>query len=272
MPILTHGSDVSLAPSIKPVVRQVDGTVRGAIDQLARLGFRSVQLDATLSGIRPRDLGERARKDLVALVARAGVAIAGLDVFIPTRHFVAGEHVDRAMSAVAAAIDLAHDLGRLPVSLALPVAKLGDDARAFLLQAADGRGVRLAVHAEGEIDALLKWVTEADQPMLGAAVDPAALLSRAADPSEVVGKFGRRLAVARLSDIAGTSSTEGDAEAAGVRCYVGEGDLDVVGYRVALDLASGRSGPVVLDLRGLENPLAAAAHARAVWEKAAFTV
>lgn len=277
MAILTHGSDLSLAPTIRPIVRQNGGTVREALERLSDAGFTRVQLDAALPGVRPRDLDQRARRDLLALLARRGVGVGGVDLFIPRRHYVEAEHVDRAMAATLAAIVLAADLGRVPLSLALPVRQLSEDARKALVEAADGHGVRLAVHAEDQLDELLAWVAEVDLYVLAAALDPAAFLARGQDPASIVTRLGKRLAVARLSDISGGAEGGDDAAAvgdiaSGVRCAVGEGDLDVVGYRVALDLAAGRTGPVVLDLRGLENALAGAARAARVWSKAAFTV
>ena len=72
----------------------------------------------------------------------------------------------------------------------------------------------------------------------------------------------KRLASARLSDVT----------AGALRCGVGEGELEVGAYRITVDLTAGRSGPVVLDVRGLEEPFAAAASAKAAWERAAFAL
>lgn len=276
MPILTHGSDLTLAPTIRPVVKQTDGTVRTAIDQLVRAGFKSVQLDATLPGIRPRDLDQRARRDLLSVLLRQSMTLAGLDLFIPRRDFVEPEKIDRAMTAAMAAISLAADLGRVPLSLSLPVKTMSEDLRSSLVEAADGHGIRLAIHAEEQFDALLAWVETVDLPALGAAVDPAAVLVQGQNPASAVNRLKKHLAVARLSDVSGSSGRNGSAEseaeaAGGLRCAVGEGDLDVIEYRVALDLAAGRTGPVVLDLRGMENPLHAAAQAQQAWGKAAFS-
>ena len=69
MAILTHGRDMTLAPTIAPVVRQTDQTVRGALTALSQCGFDAVQLDALLAGVRPRELDQRARKDLAGDVA-----------------------------------------------------------------------------------------------------------------------------------------------------------------------------------------------------------
>ncbi len=258
--IFTHGSDLRLAATIRPLVVAGDGSVRGALGELAKMKFEAVQLDATLSGIRPRDLSQRARKDLVALIARHSMQLAGIDLFLPRQHYTDRQHVDRAVTATLAAIELAADLGKVPVSLGLPLADIGDDVRKALVEAADGRGVRLAVHAEDQLDALKAWMEAVDQPALGAGLDPAACLARSLKPVKIAASLGRRLAVARLSDVSSGA----------LRCAVGEGELELSAYRVAVDLAPARSGPVVLDLRGVEDPVGAAKSALKAWENASF--
>jgi len=260
MTILTHGSDLSLAPGVEPLVRISGGSVRSAVERLSRLGFSAVQLDATLSGLRPRELGRRARQDLLALLRRLGPRPGGLDLFIPRTHFLDPQHVDRAMAATTAGIELAADLGRLPLSIVLPVKDIAEDARSALVQSADDHGIRLGIHAEDHVDALLSWIQEVDLPALGAAIDPAAVLGRAEDPVRVCHRLGPRLVAARLCDFAD-----------GLRCHVGDGELDVMQYRIALDLAAGqRAGPIVLDLRGLKDPDQAARVAAKAWDDAGF--
>lgn len=263
MAILTHGQDLSLAPTIGPIVKQTDKTVRGALDAVVGAGFASVQLDATLSGIRPRDLSGRARKDLLALLTRRDVRLAGLDMFVPRPHFLQSDQQDRAVEAVLAGIELAADLGRVPLSIALPAKDLDDDIKHTLVDGADGRGIRLAVHAEDQLDELMQWVNQVDLPALGCAIDPAAVLNNSQDAVAYAQKLGKTLTVARLSDVNSGS---------GLRCPVGGGDLDTVAYRVMLDLAANRPGPVVLDLRGHEDALASAAASKAAWDSAAFSL
>jgi sugar phosphate isomerase/epimerase len=290
MAILAHGSDLTLAPTIAPVVQATadsGGTVRGALECLSKGRFKAVQLDAALPGLRPRELSPRARKDLLAVLERCGLKLAGLDLFIPRRHYLEAEHIDRALGATHAAIELAADLGRVPVSVALPIQPATEEIRSALVAAADGHGVSLAVHAEDQFDALLQWISKVDLPCLGMGLDPATILGTGHDPARMAHAAGKHLGVARLSDVLGASSTPsavgedagdtaagttGSVHAAGVRCILGQGDLDLATYRVAVDLAPGRRGPVVLDLRGLPGPVSAARSAQRAWDDAAFGV
>ena len=97
--------------------------------------------------------------------------------------------------------------------------------------------------------------------MVGGAVDAAAALAGGHDPAKRVLQLGKYLAAARLNDL--------EPAPAGGRCAVGRGELDVVNYRLNLDLASAATGPVVLDVSGLNDPFAAADAARQTWENAA---
>lgn len=274
MVILTHGSDMSLAPSVTALLPAAGGTLKQVIARLMPLGARQVQLDATRPGLRPRELSHRARKDLMAMLNRNSMSVAGLDLFIPRWHFRKAEHQDRAMSAAMAAMELAADLGRVPLSIALPVKDLNKEVREALVEGADGRGIRLAVHAEDQVNDLLAWMNEVDMPALGAAIDPGGLVAAGVDAAEVAHRLGKRLTVGRLSDANRSADPdEGDtvksAASVATRCPVGRGELDVAAYRIALDIASHRAGPVVLDLRGLESPFEACVVATKAWQDAA---
>lgn len=259
MDVLAHGSDLSLAPALGALVRG-GLAVREAIAAVAADEFTAVQLDASLPGIRPRELDGRAREDLMALLKRRGLRLAGWDLFIPRKHYTQPDTMDRAWQATLAAIELAADTGRRPLSLTLPADADSASMRRTVTEAADRCDVPLAWHAEEDEDALAAALASDDVPVLGVGVDPAAVLSLRRDPAESVHRFARRLVSARLSD----------AVATGERRPVGDGELDIADYRVAVDLATARTGPVVLDLRGLALPLAAAAAARRAWERASF--
>ncbi|XAM00124.1 TIM barrel protein [Phycisphaeraceae bacterium D3-23] len=262
MPTPGHGSDLTLAPTLGPLVRASRRPVRAAFSALADLGFRSVQLDAGLPGIRPRELDQRARRDLAAAALRAGLAITGIDLFIPRQHLLEPEHLDRATQALFAALQFAADLGRVPLSVALPIAELSSEVTDALLALADARGVMLAVHAEDQPEALSAWIAESGEGIAGIALDPAPVLASQNDPVQRLQQAGKLLAISRLSD---TQRGLGD----GSRLPIGAGDLDISGYRISADLAPDRLGPVVLDLRGLTDPAGAAAAGKRAWDNAA---
>lgn len=248
MATLSHGSDLTLAPTLGPLVKATGKAPKQALALIAEQGFASVQLDATLPGLRPRELDTTARRDLIATAMRSGLTIAGIDFFIPAEHYSDPQHIDRAAQSAAAACSLAGDLGRVPVSLNLPVGSVDHSLAQSLIEQADAHGVTLAIHDEADSDGLKQWLTNHAPPHVGIGLDPAALLIRDRDPSTAAQTMSSHLRVARLSD---ASKNQAD----GGRQIVGSGSLDVVAYRVSVDLAPKRFGPVVLDLRGLASPL-----------------
>ncbi len=269
MPELPAGSDLALAPTLRPLVRHRGQGVRQVVDALASSGFEAIQLDAGLAGMRPRELDKRARQDLLAMLARRSMRAGGVDLFIPRQHLLDLQTLDRAVEAMLEAVELAADLGRVPLSTALPVRKMqtGQSAEALaeIVAAAEGRGVGLSVHAEDMLEPLKQWLNEVDLPVVGAGIDAAALLGGDVDPAQTIHHLGPRLMTARLSDASTAFGTGGGA----VRCTVGEGELDLLSFRLALDMAPARQGPVILDLRGLEAPWQAAETAHSRWKDAA---
>lgn len=216
-------------------------------------GFRAVQLSATTPGVRPRELDRSGRRDLAASLRRADLKCSGLDLWIPKEHFTDAVNVDRAVAATLAAIDLAADLAMLAsgsvvtsqprgpgvVSVLLPRA-IASDVLATIANAAQTRGVLLADHLWPERDPTVNG----ESLMVG--IDPAALLAGGQDPSTAVSRLGKRVASARLSDVA-----RGLPGARTAPCSR-EGTLDVLAYRVSL-ATSGYPGFAVLDLRGVAN-------------------
>lgn len=253
---LTPDMSVTLSPLLAKA-----GTVQRAVEGLVRLGVRAVQLSAACKGIRPRELDRQGRRDLLALLARNGLMLGGLDLMIPHKDYLQGSTQDRAVGSVLAAIELAADLGRVPLSLSLPITKLPADVASALVQAADGRGVMLAIHAENELDAFEPWLKTHDTPLVCAAVDPAALLAQGREPAAVAMRLADRLGVARLDDYVETS-----VASAGGRCTLGRGELDLTAYRAALATARKLRG-LVLELRDVQDPEAALATAVQAWEK-----
>ncbi len=237
--------------ALAPLLASLPGQAKKLMDWLSTQRFRFVQLGASQPGMRPRDLDQSARRDLLATLRRRELEVAGLDLWVPPEHFLEDGTVDRAVGAVNVAIDMAGDLGRVPVSLTLPHVdgdELFDEVLASLLDKATARGVALADHATA--------VSKPRHELLCVGVDPAAHLAAGGDPAQVVSEHADRLVAARLSDL----------NTSGMRCGIGEhgGRLDVTAYRVALSVA-GYDRPVVVDARQWADPLSAVQRTAAVW-------
>lgn len=233
------------------------GEVRALMGWARARGFRAVQLNAATPGLRPRDLDRSARRDLAATIRRHGLACSGLDLWIPPEHFDRPEHLDRAVASLLGAIDLAHELATLAdgsvvtaqaarpgvVSVVLPD-PLRPDVAASISERAQARNVRVADHA---------WpVREQPLPALDVGLDPAAILARGDDPAVAASRLGKRVASARLSDIARTGAGGVGAAMVGGRVAPGAraGSLDPLAYLVAL-VTAGYRGHAVVDLRAV---------------------
>jgi sugar phosphate isomerase/epimerase len=266
------GADTSLSLTVGPLLPLRGGTLEGVLSAARAWGVPSVQLDATRSGLRPRELGQRDRRDLMGTLQRQDTRLSGIDLFLPRRHFQQTQHVDRATSAALQAIELAADLGRVPLSLPLPIGLVSQDVLGTLIEAVEGRGVPLAVHAEDRLDDLLSWADSVDLATVGIGLDPGAVIARGMDPAKQTHRLGHRLISARLSDFLPQEDPKDHQPGRlleGDRVALGKGDLDELGYRVALGLTSRRVGPVVLDVRQLSDPAAAAQEAIRRWRAAA---
>lgn len=212
------------------------GAVRAQLAQVAHAGVRTIQLDAAMPTLRPRDLDRSARRDLAALLRREELDLSGADLWIPANHYTTPAHQDRAVHACAQAMELLADLASLNAQASGVLAiRLDGQTPIGVLDAlaatSDATGVRIADCAWPPAD-------PADRPaLIGVGLDPAALLAAGTDPVQAVGPLASRLVSARLSDLAD-----------GLRIEPGTGQLDLPAYRAALSIARG-VGHVVLDLR-----------------------
>lgn len=231
------------------------GDPAAAIAWASGRSFRGVQLSATQPGMRPRDLGPSARRDLRATLVRHEVVASGIDAFVPATHLVDPRHAERAVEAICAACELAAELGRVSVVVQFPEpgADAAESARrdaaiAMISAAADRVGVSVAD---------LSGAPDAPWPPVGMAVDPAAVLASGGDPAASVSRAGTRLVAARVVD----QLRSGLRGPVGLR---GEGRLDVLAYRIAIDTAGFRGLPVV-DCRQWADPCAGAEACLAAW-------
>jgi sugar phosphate isomerase/epimerase len=245
-----------LAPTLEPLMLESGGAaIRDALDRLHALRFRFVQLGATQEGLRPRDLDGSARRDLLATLRRRELRVAGIDAWIPPRHFLDAANSDRAVHAVQRAIQLAADLGRAPISINLPAVDASSDAAAIaeiartLSAHADKYGVAIANCA-----APLPNIPASN---IGVGIDPAAWLSHGKDPAAQLMANASRLISVRLCDLLHS----------GMRAPIGDrhqGQLDLVQYQVAASVAQ-YSQPIVIDARQWNDPWLGIQHSRDAW-------
>ncbi len=212
-----------------------------------------IQLDATLAGLRPRELDRSARRDLAAILKRLGVRATGLDLYIPPGHFADTSRADRAMGAVLSGIELMGDLNTLGamdgrvLCLALPP-KPVDGLLATISAAALEREVVIADFSMPPIGDL--------PPPIRRGLDCAAVLSAGQDP---VALAAAGPGAVRLCDWDGVARVAPGGKG---------GRLDVRGLAAAL-LVSAPSAPVVIDMRGLSNGgVEAAGIAVQAWKRA----
>jgi hypothetical protein len=241
-------SQVSLPP-LAPTLEVLGDQSRRAMNRLHEMGFRFVQLSAMQPGVKPRELDRSARRDLLATMRRHELEPSGIDLWIPSEHFIEPQRVDRALAAAAAAVEMAADLGRVPVSMTLPAPMESEvqgrvsplelqDVIQSLRSKAERHGVPVADHAVP--------VSERKHgAFFGIGIDPAAWLAGNENPAKVVTSHGSSLLSARLADL--TTS--------GMRSPPGEqnGQLEIVEYAIALGIA-GYARPVVLDARQWNAP------------------
>ena len=237
---------VPFGPSLDRALALVGlpGELRSQLGIAKESGYRGVQLNAAAAGVRPRELDRSARRDIGAMLTRHDLVLSGVDLWIPPEHFTEPESADRAMSALGEAIRFAAEMGVLcgsggVVSCGLPK----DEAvRSFAEQQAAAAGCIVADHSWP-----LDSVREAESA-IRAGIDPAVVLA-----AEGVGKgIGRLIAgvgavaSARLSDLDGSGRVE-----------AGKGSLDQMSYEATL-VTVGYAGLLVVDMRGLPDPLASA--------------
>lgn len=230
--------------------------------------IRSVQLNAAAPGMRPRELDRSSRRDIASLLKRNELGMSGADLWIPPEHFTDPAHVDRAVAATTAAIELVADLDRLMIGSVTSVRAGDGRVLSVTFPAAIDPGVVSAIAVKAmdcgarvaDFGAAAKDESIVLPPPIGPGFDPATHL--VGNPTvNLVNAAGamtlpRDLVSARLTD----ASTFGR-----VVPGAANGRLDVMAYAMTLAM-SGYRGGVVVDVRGLRDQAAAAAAARDEWE------
>ena len=223
------------------------GGVRAAVDWAASLGFGALQLDAAAPGVRARELGRSARRDLAATLRRRGLALTGLDLWIPPEHYTSPETGDRAAGALLAAIDLAAELGPLAGSRGVVVSvTLPEDPGGGLLDAIAARADAGGVLVED-------FTSEPPGGVIRPGFDTSRHLLRGEKPGRAFARSASALATLRLNDADDTG-----------RRALGRGLLDIEMMR-ALHATLTPTIPVITDLRGRIDPATGADDARRAW-------
>lgn len=179
-------------------------TPRAEIEWAAHVGARAVQIDATRAGLRPRELGRSARRDVASTLRRCGLAFSGLDLLIPPLHFVDPAHADRAAAALRAALELAAELADLcetPASISpganrvVCVSLEGDAGRTAveaLADAAEALDARIADH---------QWPAKVGtRREIAVGLDAAVIAAAGCDPVAEAARLARFAGAARIAD------------------------------------------------------------------------
>lgn len=242
---------VPLAVTIAPL-----GDPASAMAWAAGQGIRGIQLSASHPQTRPRDLGASARRDLRAMVGRHELVVSGIDLWVPTGHFIDPAHADRAMDAVRGACELAGDLGRVAVTLELPAAGADQQAAPRVREAV--AAIAAAADRAGVLVADVAGTAECPWPPIGACIDPARELADGTDPALAASRAGARLVGARLVDLTRSGMRGPPDGGPGSR-------LDLLSFRIALETAGFRGLPVI-DARQWVDPHAGAAACVRAWQ------
>lgn len=229
------------------------------------LGYEQVQLDLTQPTLRPRELDGSARRDVAKTIVRSGLQLAGVDLFVPPADFLDAARVDRATSAVLAAIECGAELrSGCVVSLVLPAGLDVGVLQAIAAQA-ERFGVRVADHAWPA-----RQIDDSIGHAVGIGIDPAAMMvqTNATGTKESVAVSARDIpnTVATLAAPIAARWSE-----AGIVGRIAHGDrasgLDVLQYAAVLG-ARGYGGAMVVDLRSVVELGGAARQAVKVWGEA----
>jgi hypothetical protein len=177
-------------------------------------------------------------------------------LFIPPEHFTQQDTVDRALDAVAGAIQLAADLGAAALFFRLPSEDLEEsilESTTELNQLAQGSVVRLLDVGLG--GRALRSLEAHRATAIGIGIDTAAWLADQRDPLEGLITHGAMVGGLRLVDLDETGSRVAPD-------HGGRIDLDSLHRALQLETTP-RS--VVLDARGWAEPVADATRSLAAW-------
>lgn len=219
--------------------------VREQVEWAATLGFRAVQWHGASPATRARDLARSARRDLAAMLRRHELVSSGVDLWIPTAHYLDPAHADRVAEAVAESLVFSADLASLSAGRAVVCVTLPAEPAAAGLIAALAERARTA----GALLADASWPPKWTAQGVAVCIDPATIVlatEPTISPAKAIATAGPAVACARLSDLGPAGRVE-----------PGLGRLDLLAYLAALTTNASVGSPVV-DLRGIADQEAVA--------------
>ncbi|MAC19837.1 MAG: hypothetical protein CMJ23_09235 [Phycisphaerae bacterium] len=132
-------------PAVAVTLAPLGPDPRTGLQIAAALAVRGVQVSAGQAGTRARDLDRSGRRDLLIAARRLELDVVGIDAWFKPEDLLDPARVDDAVTALLATIELASDLGAIPVSTRFP-AEGGEEAIEALMGAGNRVGVSLIDH------------------------------------------------------------------------------------------------------------------------------
>lgn len=249
LPTLADAQRGLALASLRPVAASTfDAAVwlRDCLHWARSKSFCTITLDATMPGLRPRELDTSARREISVLLKRHELSLAGVDCFVPPAHLLDAAKQTRAMEALEQACNLVESLRSVwfissSLSVGTTVAtssqRASDVAVCTLLPAQlDKASASHLAHVATKAGTLIADCTH-ETPL--AQCGESAGWARALDP---------RLVLAGAKDFA--SVVLGASPLAQARLPLAAVGLDITTY-LALLHVRGWTGPVVLDATGV---------------------
>lgn len=232
--------------------------LKEAIEAAAEMDFRHVEVSAAEGPARPEELSASGRRHLAQTVRGRGLGFAsltadyaGLKLADPTR---TQERIDRTTMVLTLARDMAvpvvtSAMGALIDPAAGEALSGVNEALAELADRADRLKTILALRpAMDDPVRFAALIREINCPFLQIGVDPAAMTMAGADPFKLLTALPDRVMRAYLRD-----GLAGAPDRPGQETRLGEGEVDLVGFKLLLD-ASGYQGPLILRRQHGERP------------------
>lgn len=211
-----------------------------AAEAAAHAGIPALHLDATLPGIRPRELDRSARRDLVAIAKRHNLSFTGCDLFIPPTHFTSPQHQQRAADAVRQAIVFAAELRTLGATAAVVCIETAEPAAKPTEPTVNAASLLTDLVSHARDHGVTLCDCTSDTSLLARGLDIAAILARNEDPAAAI--LTHKPACLRLADWNGRA-----------RVAFGEGRADATAISATVSVAA-PAALGIFDFRGVRLP------------------